>query len=295
MTNPHLGRTGLLFLTLLALPLWWISGEQCVYAQTSKLYMLYLPPSGPDYGDTYVYQGGTMVQQWHHLGLSETGVAVVGNTVRQVSYAYSGGTEYTLSGVPTGQTYPTVSEVYDGTSDGQYIYAWDWLDASLERYSLNWQFQQTLFSLSGASKDYMGVTYDYQTNSVWIAPWGYSHPSVRGRLYNYSLTGQLLGTLPLVNPEGWGDGLACDPADNTLWFFSWADGRYEQYDKSGTYLGSVSGMSRIYGAEFAVPEPATLCLLALGGLAVFRRRKGQSSALSAPTSACGTAERTKPA
>ena len=256
MRTIHLWRCGVPFLGLLALLVSWIGGEQRVYAQTSELYMLYMPSPQPDYGDTYVYQGGNMVRQWHHVGLGEGGVAVVGNTVRQVSYNYSGGTEYTLSGVPTGQTYPTVWHVYDGTSDGQYIYAWDWYEASLKRYSLNWEFQQTLFSLPGASRDYMGVTYDYQTNTVWLAPWGYVSPAVHGRLYNYSLTGQLLGTLPLINAEAYGNGLAYDPADNTLWFFSWTDGRYEQYTKSGTYLGSVSGMSRIYGAEFAVPEPA---------------------------------------
>jgi hypothetical protein len=47
----------------------------------------------------------------------------------------------------------------------------------------------------------MDVTYDVQNNSIWLAPWAGALSSVRGRLYDYSLDGHLLGTLALANSQ----------------------------------------------------------------------------------------------
>jgi len=77
----------------------------------------------------------------------------------------------------------------------------------------------------------------------------------------------LIGALKLAGSSALGNGLAYDPADNTLWFFNWIDQRYEQYSKSGTLLGTITGLTRIYGAEFAiVPEPSALGLFGTAAL-----------------------------
>jgi hypothetical protein len=173
-----------------------------------------------------------------------------------------------MAGVPTGVHYSPVADTYDTASDGSSIYGWNLVTASLTRYDLNWHPQQTLFSLgANYSYAYMGVTYDPQNNSVWLSPWSTGPLDTRGHLYDYSLTGHLLRTLNLANPLANGNGLAYDPADNTLWFFSWTDQRYEQYSEDGQLLSTVTGMSRIYGAEFLmVPEPSALALFGMGAV-----------------------------
>ncbi|MEO8427403.1 MAG: HYR domain-containing protein [Verrucomicrobiota bacterium] len=216
--------------------------------------MIYGQPVAPAFSTTLIYQGGLQIGSYLHASQDELAIAVAGGTVRQVSYYDGAGSEYTLAGVPTGTQYQVIPAVYDGTSDGTSIYGWNWFTASLEKYDLNWNYQSTLFSLgSSYSRSFMGVTYDSQNNSVWIAPRGFGP---QGVLYDYSLDGQLLGTLNLANSLAVGNGLAYDPADNTLWFFSWTDQRYEQYSKDGSLLNTLTGMTRIYGAEFAsIPEP----------------------------------------
>ena len=131
------------------------------------------------------------------------------------------------------------------------------------RYDLNWHYNASLFSLGTSySHAYMGITYDPQNNSIWLAPWNGSVQS-KGYLYDYSLDGTLLGTLALSGSSEMGSGLAYDSADNTLWMFNWGSNRLEQYSKDGNLLSTISGISRIYGLEFAaVPEPSTV---ALGG------------------------------
>jgi len=228
-----------------------VSSAPCL-AQTSDLYMLWAPVQAPNLGVTYVYQGGTNIWSWTHAADAEQALAVVGGTVRQVTHSgsYNGGSEYTLNGVPTGTTYDFAYSVYDATTDGVYIYAWNWYSSQLDRYSLDWEFIEVVFDLPPQyDRGFMGITWDPSTGSIWLAPWIFD-PAHYGFLYNYDLQGNLLGTIALDNPASGGNGLAMDWADNTIWFFSWTDQRYEQYEMDGTYLGSISGMTRIYGAEF---------------------------------------------
>jgi hypothetical protein len=194
-------------------------------------------------------------------------MAVVGGSVRQDAVAGSG-SEYTLAGVPTGVHYSAAPDTYDGASDGSSIYGWNVVSGSLRRYDLNWNYKQTMFSLGSAySYAYMGITYDPQNNSVWLSAWSTGSLDTRGYLYDYSLDGHLLSTLKLTDSASTGGGLAYDPADNTLWFFNWTHQRYEQYSKSGALLSTMTGMTRIYGAEFAaVPEPCALSLFGAGTL-----------------------------
>jgi hypothetical protein len=242
--------------------------------QTSELYMLNSPNVVYPYGTTSVYQGGHQIRSWIHAAPYELPVAVVGGTVRQAAGYNLQGSEYSLTGVPTGRRFPATANAYDATSDGTSIYAWNWATATLMRYDLDWRFQRNVFSLGATYQNaFMGITYDPQNNSVWLASWNMWH----GFLYDYSLDGHLLGTLALANPQASGNGLAYDPADNTLWFFSWTDHRYEQYSKDGRLLGTIAGMDRIYGAEFMmVPEPATTALLAVVLVVSLRRNQERS-------------------
>ena len=117
----------------------------------------------------------------------------------------------------------------------------------------------------------MGITYDPQNSSIWLAPWTFNTPS--GYLYDYSLDGRLLGTLRLAGSSEIGSGLAYDTVDNTLWMFNWGGNRLEQYSKDGNLLSTISGISRIYGLEFAVvPEPSALALVGTAAVLVLVRR-----------------------
>jgi hypothetical protein len=226
--------------------------------------MIYSPNVINPYGTTYVYEHGQLVRSWAHSNPYELAPAVVGGSVRQ-SALYNPGSEYTLPGVPTGVHYPAIADTYDAASDGSSIYGWNLVTATLTRYDLNWHPQQTLFSLGpNYGYAYMGITYDPQNNSVWLSPWSTGSLDTRGYLYDYSLNGHLLRTLSLADPLANGNGLAYDPADHTLWFFNWRDQRYEQYSEDGQLLGSMTGMTRIYGAEFLiVPEPSAVAILAV--------------------------------
>jgi hypothetical protein len=239
---------------------------QCGKCQTSELYVLYSPNVIYPVGTTSVYQGGHRLRSWTHVTQYEIPLAVVGGTVRQAA-VFSGfsGSEYTSAGVPTGTHYTAADHVFDAASDGTWIFGWNVETATLMRYDLNWNYNASLFSLGTSySYAYMGITYDLQNNSIWLAPWNGSSNS-KGYLYDYALDGTLLRTLPLASSSEMGSGLAYDSADNTLWMFNWGGNRLEQYSKDGNLLSTISGITRIYGLEFAVvPEPSAL---ALGGTA----------------------------
>lgn len=252
--------------------------------QTSELYMLYSPNVIYPVGTTSVYQGGHLLRSWTDANPYELSLAVVGGSVRQDAEETGFlGSEYTLAGVRTGTHYFVAPHTYDAASDGSSIYGWDLVTATLNRYDLNWNFQQSLFSLgSSYSYAFMGITYDPQNNSIWLSPWSTGSFNSKGNLYDYSLDGHLLSTLKLADSLAAGAGLAYDPADNTLWFFDWTDQRYEQYSKNGNLLGTMTGMTRIYGAEFmTVPEPSELGLLGTATLLILMRNPR-----SAGTSRC---------
>jgi hypothetical protein len=238
--------------------------------QSSELYMTYSPNVGYPVGTTYVYQGGHQLRSWTHATQYEEPLVAVGGTVRQAAiFTGFSGSEYTSAGVPTGTHYTAADHVFDAASDGTWIYGWNQQTSTLMRYDLNWKYQGSLFSLT--SGNYMGITYDPQNSSIWLAPWTLNTPS--GYLCDYSLDGRLLGTLKLAGSSEIGSGLAYDTADNTLWMFNWVGNRLEQYSKDGNLLSTISGRTRIYGLEFAVvPEPSALALVGTAAVLFLVRR-----------------------
>ena len=252
------------------------------FCQTSELYMLYSPNVINPVGTTYVYQAGHLLRSWMHASPYEISLVAAGGTVRQGA-VFSGfsGTEYTTAGALTGTHYPAAPYVFDAASDGTSIYGWNVDTATLMRYDLNWSHPQVLFSLGpNSAYAYMGITYDPQNNSVWLAPWNTSI-ELRGHLYNYSLDGSLLGSLTLTGSSAMGSGLAYDPADGTFWMFNWGGNRLEQYSRGGSLLSTISGRARIYGLEFsAVPEPSVVALACSGALLYFARRFKKQQATS---------------
>ena len=221
----------------------------------TELYMSFVPRYSSDPpGTVYVYVDGKRVRSWTHLSTGEMGLVVVDSLVRTMTYESTGGPghEYSIHGSPTGRTFTCLGGTYDASSDGEYIYAWDLHDAQLVRCDLEWSSPEVLFSLpfDEYSMAYMGITYDLISETVWLSSWSEADFH---RLDNYSLDGALLGSIDLQG--GYGAGLAMDYRDSTLWYYDWSDERYEKYSPtSGTMLGVMDGMYRIYGAEFAPPD-----------------------------------------
>lgn len=214
------------------------------------LFMSYVPQYWYDPpGTVYVYVDGIRDRAWSHQHTSESALVVIDTLVRTMSHVPpTRGWEYAYDGTLTGRAFTCVGGIYDAGSDGVYIYAWYWFEATLVRFDSEWDNGEALFSLpfEEYSKAYMGITYDPGNDSIWLSSW---HSASFRRLDNYSLTGELLRSIALGS--GYGAGLARDPVDGTLWFFDWSDERYEGYNTDGDLLGTLDGMSRIYGAEFA--------------------------------------------
>jgi hypothetical protein len=231
-------------------------------------------------GTIYVIQGSSVINSWaqaHPENHGEGPIAVL-STVRTAGAedftTGASGSEYTLSGVYTGATYPGQSGggYYDGATDGVHNYFAS-LFGNVYQTNLDWSNPTLLFN--AGSQNY-NLTYDPTNNSLWIGGW------VTGGIADYTLGGRLLSSFD----TGLGftlSGLALDPADNTLWFAHEVNQTLYQFTKTGTFLSSEHysqlGSADIFGAEFqfTTPEPGTFSLGVVACLAIAwrRRRSGQ--------------------
>jgi hypothetical protein len=223
-----------------------------------------------------VVQGNNVVRSWSVVHNNEYGIAVMGTVQTTIGASGFLGSEYTLAGAYTGvtSTFPNLpgTSIYDGASDGTYIYAWDFNQNRALRFGPNWSNPVPLFSIGGSGGDFIGITYDPSNNSLWISGW------YKSEIRDYSLTGQLLGSFSVSHNEI--TALALDPATGTLWSADrnvW--GLFEEHSKTGQLLSTqyypeLSGMNML-GGEFQVPEPATAGLLTLGLLLICHAKAKQ--------------------
>jgi hypothetical protein len=185
----------------------------------------------------------------------------------------SAAVEYNANGVPTGNTYSNsqnLDQLLDGGTDGTSTYAVRCCSQSDGVYKGDMQFG-SLTKISNLGET--GVTYAISTGTVFAT-------DQFGSLYEMSTSGLLLNTFSTgIN---FAAALAYESATNTLWIAQNETGQLYQLDLSGNQLQTfnVAGLQGFnYWAgempsESAVPEPATLMLLAPGlmGIAAMRRR-----------------------
>lgn len=195
---------------------------------------------------------------------------VVRNTVWIGDYSASiPAREYDLAGNATGNTSAyTARNAVDAGTDGVNNYM---LGNAFSGNATVWrtdgQFgnQVALFSVQGS--DLVGITYDMNSNTLWI--------SDNTNIYNYTTGGQLLSSFA----HGRGRGcLAWEPSTDTLWYVNNGSNNIHQFTKTGTFLQTVvmNGLtSNNWGAEFqmAIPAPGALAMLGLAGLVSARRRR----------------------
>lgn len=275
--------------TLLVAAILILCGE--IHVATAGPLSEYYITSG-DQRTIHVIQGNSVNRSWGMVGTTRGGeypIAVLNGFVRTADSTGNRGVgaEYTTAGVPTGNTYPWAfpggSSFWDGTTDGQFNYAWDFSNGGLYQADTEWQNASQLFGGAGSGQ-YLGVTYDASDDTFWISGWS------NDRIEHRDRSGALLGSF---NTGVFSMAmLALDPADGTLWFGTQRQrGQFYQYSRTGSLLSTefipaLTGFNPL-GGEFeferqeqVVPEPASIAvwsLLLLTGITVvyIRRRKLQ--------------------
>jgi len=255
-----------------ALAVLFLSGGAAVLAQTSELFLT-------TYEDTraFVVRGGQVIRQFNRTGPFDGPALVVQNTIKM--YGQKGGDigrEYSLNGNLLPGQYPNAGFVdcYDGATNGVRNWTVAHNDFNVNFAVIvadaNWQNAQVAFVPGRRSS---GITYDFKAGTLWLT----NNVGGSDRVQQYSLGGQLLSEFNIGPISGGGYGIALDYADDTLWIpgaFSTA-GKLYQYSKAGQKLQEIAvpGLSgNVLGAEFQIPEPASLVLLVLALAAVRGRR-----------------------
>ena len=98
-------------------------------------------------------------------------------------------------------------------------------------------------------------------------------PTTGGALFSYDIANGIETLLISDTASGYWD-IEIDPSTNRIW---WTDnGRGQiwsaKFDGSDAQV-ELTGLNDVYGLALEIPEPATAGLMALGGLALLRRRR----------------------
>lgn len=239
-------------------------------AQTSPLYLTSYYEA-----KAYVMQNGVIIDRFWRQHTHDGPALAVTDTIKMFGFEEgSSGYHYTLGGdlIP-GDTYtnPCWPEVYDATSDGVNNYARQCYFEGGKAIVVGDSDWGGLHEAFEPAEDGKGIAYDGVTDSLWLT----RGQSIVSGIDQYDLAGNLLFGFDLSASIEDAMGLAWDPADDTLWLAVYG-GQLNQYDKQGNHLQTLivpEGITGICGAEFSVPEPGTLSLLALGVAGVLRRRR----------------------
>lgn len=218
---------------------------------------------------------GASVSSYPANDLLGINIAVSGD-VR--THGYSGsdtGSRYDLAanpvvGGPYVNTIP-LSQLHDGTSDGNYNYSVNYTTGDVLQFDRNWASPIVLFNATANIPGAGWITMNASDGSFWVSQWG--GPDL---VAHFTHTGTLLGTF---NSGVLGSvGLAFDRVDGTLWM---GDSNFvlHQYSQLGAPLQTSPYVLQgsWYGMEFdtgSVPEPSSIFFAAFvaAGLAAWRTR-----------------------
>lgn len=246
-------------------------------AQTTPYYL-----TDGDSSTMFIIQGGVLVDT-----VSTTLRAyppAIRSTVWLGGRDDTGGVEYTLAGIPTGNTSVgnnAYTQLLDGTSDGQnnnYGIECCGSPDSVIRANPDWSGSSTLFDLpsnTGGS----GIAYDTSAGTLFVSLFD-------GSVLEYSLAGDVLNTFAIPSVGGLA-ALAYEEVTDTLWALDRGNNELVQFSTSGSLLQSIAvpgfRPDNVWGGEMSlagdpVPESSTLgavfaALAALGFGAIRQRQK----------------------
>ncbi len=257
-----------------------LGAAQLAAAQSTAYYI-----TNGDGSTMYIVQNGALQATVSTYYLAYP--LAIGNTVILGHRDDTQAREYTLAGVPTGNTWTgsgNFSQILDGTTDGT-LYNYGVLydnngNPGVIRTDLHWQTSTFLFAIPGG-QDGWGIAYDTTTNHLFV-----SYGDGTYTIGEFDLSGNLLNSF---NPaQGMIVGLAYEQSTDTLWGKNNGGGTLYQYSKTGTLLNTVvvPGLSpgNDFGGEMAIapvePIPALSgaglaalgLLVALAGAAILRMR-----------------------